>query len=517
MAAQPETFATPVRLQLGRVGLVFKLAACALALALVQVLLGDEVSNSLLMAGAAFFGLLAVLDAGVLTAIGILNLLLVGRILLGAFVVKNAFLLEPITGGMLAPETTSAVMFLGFSAVWLATVFVRRFVRPVPLFETVVRPDRLHALLWIVFAFGVVLAVVLKASSSSDDVAAGGLWGVAKALANTRSLALPILMLLLWNLGTRKWLLHPLVLLVGLVLFLMGVVSTSKQAMAEPILFYVVMAIARNGWRHPIAWIFVPISALVFQSFIYPIAQFSRSHGGQYKNPMVAAEAVSENVVDFVTNSSFREYVRNTETDGGHWDDGTAYLPKQWVSAGRVALVGEADRLISTSDVFQYTRWDTIVNSLLIAVPHFLYPQKPQQGSGNYLARYAGDLTEDDQTTQVSYGFMANAFNAFGMLYVLPLTWITALFTLLPVALITNGPAHRSPWAMFALVSLHQAYIESSFSGLFGAFNVFILAGILTVLSIILAWLFDQAGLFRLPRAIARTHGLPGSNRTVLP
>ena len=52
-------------------------------------------------------------------------------------------------------------------------------------------------------------------------------------------------------------------------------------------------------------------------------------------------------------------------------------------------------------------------------VPSFLIADKPTSGGGNFLGHIAGDLAPDDMATQVSYGIMANLYNAFGLTGVL--------------------------------------------------------------------------------------------------
>lgn len=478
-----------VILELGPLARIARWGLVSLVLALLQLLLGSELAPAVLMAGGVFFGMMAVDEAGLLSALGLLNLLLVGRFLLGAYAVKNFVLGEPVTDGMLAPEATSATMMLGFAGVWLATFLIRRFVRPIRAFGRFASPEESFSLFLFALLFGTFSTLAVHFSGQDGQALTGGVWGLVKALGSMRNLSLPILMLYLWHRRSERWLTHPAVAILTLLLFFVGVLSTSKQAMAEPIAFYSVMAVARYGWRHPIAWLGFPLAAAVFALFIYPVSQYVRNVGTEFaKSPSRALEAKAEAAYDFLTDSRFRDYVKQVETSSGHWDEGTAYLPKKLVATGRFALVGEADRLVDATEHGTYTEWETITNSLLIAVPHFLYPQKPQNGSGNFLARYTGDLPLTDFTTQVSYGFMANAFNAFGLAWVLPISLITCLCALLPIALFTSGATFRDPWSMFAIVSLHQTYVESSFSGLFGAFNILILATMVLLASRAIEW-----------------------------
>jgi hypothetical protein len=351
--------------------------------------------------------------------------------------------------------------------------------------------NHLRSILILMLIATVVSSFAVRFNATDGEALTGGAWGFAKALNSVRNLSLPILMIYLWRKNTDRWLLHPWTIGLTILLFVIGVLSNSKQSMAEPLVFFIMMTLARYGWRHPVGWVVVPVGIVIFQFFIYPISQYARNQGGTFKDPVEAAIATGDIVKSYLTEPSFREYVRKSATGGGHWDDGTSYLPEKLVAMGRVALVGEADRLISASNVYRYTEWDTITTSLLIAVPHFLLPNKPQLGSGNYLARYSGDLPPTDVTTQVSYGFMANAYNAFGVGWVFPLSLITALVVLIPLSLISSGPAYLSPWSMFAIVSIHQTYIESSFSGLFGAFNVLILASVLYITTRGVDWVVE--------------------------
>jgi hypothetical protein len=453
---------------------------------------------------------MAVHDAGALTAIGILNFVLVARVLLGAFIAKNLVLIQPVTANLLSPDSTAAVMLLGFLAVWLATIAATRLVPAIPWFRRHEDLKHLRSILLFMLFASIISSVAVRFSATDGEALTGGAWGVAKALNSVRNLSLPILMLYLWRTGTQKWLLHPATVALTLFLFVIGVLSNSKQSMAEPLVFFIMMALARYGWRHPVVWIVVPLGIAVFQFFIYPISQYARNAGGTYKDPVEAAIATGDIVGSYVTDPAFRDFVRQHATTGGHWDDGTSYLPEKLVAMGRVALVGEADRLISASNVYQYTEWDTITNSILVAVPHFLLPNKPQSGSGNFLARYSGDLPPTDVSTQVSYGFMANAYNAFGMSWVFPLSLITALLVLIPLALISSGPAYGSPWAMFAIVSIHQTYIESSFSGLFGAFNMVVLATVLYFATRLVDWVSESRAARKLREQEDRLRAKPG-------
>ena len=83
-------------------------------------------------------------------------------------------------------------------------------------------------------------------------------------------------------------------------------------------------------------------------------------------------------------------------------------------------MVGEADRLGSATERQQaFTGWETITWGFKLLTPSFLYAKKPTMEAGNYLGHIVGDIGPSDTETQVSYGVMANLYNAFSFIGVL--------------------------------------------------------------------------------------------------
>jgi hypothetical protein len=477
-------------------GTAFAIAAFSAFVDIAQIALGGEPLASSMMAGAVLFGLLSVQAAGVLTALGILNLVLVGRLLLGALIIKNVAQGDPITARLLEPEDTSAVMLLGFAGVWLATVLVRNYVHRLRIFDATSSLEGLRALTIVLLVGGTIALVAVRVSSGNDESTVGGAWGVAKEFISFRTACLPALMLYLWRTKRRRWLTHPAVLAVLLFLSLQGLLGSSKQGMAEPFALYIMMAWARYGWRHPVLWLGLPLAFVSFQYFISPIGQFARNEGGRDKNPREAATATFDIVIGYLSDPQYRERIL-------HADDAlvdksqlqATYIEGKLNSLNRIAMVGEADRLVSATNRYGNSGFETIGNSLLFAVPHVLYPQKPQSASGNFLGRYAGDLGDEDYGTQVSYGFMANAYNAYGILWVLPLSFLCAFLVLGFVSLSSAGPFFEDPWSLLAIAAMHQAYVESSFTGEIGAFHQPIDALILLSMTLVLARVLRSSGL----------------------
>ena len=461
-----------IRLEIGHIGRVLSVGAVSAALGFLQIALGGDEVSSAMFAGATFFGLLSVIEAGPVTAVGILNFLLVGRFLLGAYFIKNLLEGDPISANMIEPEHTAKVMFLGFAGVWLATFIVRRYVRRFPLFEVSNSLEGLRVFTILLLVGGTFSLLAILIAAGSDTATVGGVWGLAKDLVSFRTAALPALMLYLWRRNTSRWLTHPLVLAIMLFLFLQGILGSSKQGMADPFALYTMMALARYGLRHPFAWLGLPATVLLFQFFISPIGQYARNEGARDKDPRQAAIATSDIVIGYLTDSRFRDRVLSAEQNVVDWGQKQAYyLDDKFRAFYRIAMIGEADRLISATDRITYSGFETIENALLIVVPHFLYPNKPRAGAGNFLGRFAGDLSEEDDTTQVSFGFMANAYNAYGTAGVLPLSFLSALIVLGLVSFSASGPVYSDPWSLLALSAIHQSYVEGALTGQIGAIH----------------------------------------------
>jgi hypothetical protein len=138
----------------------------------------------------------------------------------------------------------------------------------------------------------------------------------------------------------------------------------------------------------------------------------------------------------------------------------------------RLAMVGEADRLISATERQQaFTGWETITWGFKLLTPSFLYPDKPIVEAGNYLGHIVGDVGPTDSTTQISYGVMANFYNAFslsGVLIGTPLFFAGFYYWIrmfLGEARWESAPT-TSTLCFIWLIALYQhSIVESSVSG----------------------------------------------------
>ena len=381
-----------------------------------QLLAGTSVIVAAQFTVAIFFGLLAVVaGGGVKSVFGLLNLILIGRYLLIAIAIKIV-LLEPADKNLREPGMTSLVMMVGFFALCIATVVACASPQPCKaLLPSARRP--------VVFlSFALVLFVLCNAgyfvgmapSLNGEGLTTGGVLGYARTLASMKAFAVVPAMFYAWSSGSRRFLTHPLVLAILGASLAVGIFSTGKQDAMEPVVYYVAMAILRRGLHYRKLWIFGTAAALLFGLVIFPYSQVVRVSGGREGSVSQRVVVIEDVLHKVLTEPSFglavaTDAVGQTTGHRLYWDY------KILTPLNRLSLVADADRLISASMRTAPTEWETITWGFKLLMPSFLYPDKPIYEAGNYFGHLAGDLNLMDRDTQVSYGPLANWYNAFAM------------------------------------------------------------------------------------------------------
>lgn len=380
-----------------------------------QLLARTDIWVALLFSAAILSGLLAVFAGGGFgSALGTLNAILLAKFLLVAIGIKS-LMLEPSDGPLRAANTTAWVMAIGFFGLFLGTLIQSHLYCPQSW--SLNKPFSKQMLL----AFSIVLFVGSYAAyfvsmvpdTQGAGVQTGGYLGIARALGSLKSLAIVPPMLYLWRSKTRLWMTHPVIL--GLLAWaaVVGIFSTGKQDAMEPLGFYVITGFLRYGWRDLRLWSLVSLGLMYYTLIVFPYSQIVRYSGGREGSFSERAAVTKEIFLRIVNNQDYRSTVEDHVSKETYFDPSLAAF-------SRLAMVGEADRLIyATQQERAFTRWETITWGFKLLTPSFLYPDKPILGAGNYLAHIAGDLTSTDLTTGVSYGIMANWYNAFSFTGVL--------------------------------------------------------------------------------------------------
>jgi hypothetical protein len=410
---QSEYGTQPQAAYLGKIKLIPVVAVCYW---LVLLVTGTDLVDSSLLTVAITFGLLSIDAAGgIKTTPGLLNFVLILKFILIAVTIK-ALTWQPSDSILRAPHTTCEVMAVGFFALYLGS-WIYRYATKIKGLVTDVTDSQLYLVLTIVFSvacLGSTIAVLIF-QTSYDTNLSGGFWGIAHQFEVTTSFCVVPAMYYAWSSGSKQFLSHPLVLSILLIELAIGVALTTKQGMMEPMLCYLAVGFIRYGWRSKAVWGIVAFGGLCYLLIVYPYSQYVRNHGGRDGTLQERLQTIQDVFFSVSTDADFRDAAESSTAFGEN------YLGKESLRPiSRFAMIGEADRLIAaTDDTQSYTGWETITNGLKLMVPSFLIADKPTSGGGNFLGHIAGDLAPDDTSTQVSYGIMANLYNAFGLTGVL--------------------------------------------------------------------------------------------------
>src|ERR1700730_1369552 len=453
-----------------------------------QLLVRTGVLVSFLLATAILFGLLAIFAGGGLqSAFGCLNAIFISKFLLIGVAIK-ILLLEPADGTLYAPITTSAVMALGFFGVFLGTIIQSHM--PCTERWSVNRPFSAQMLL----SLSVVLffcsyggyIVSMIPSTQGAGIQTGGWVGITHVLGSLKSLSIVPPMLYLWRKKTRLWMSHPVILFLVIWSAAIGIFSTGKQEAIEPLVFYVLLGFLRYGWMDSRLWALVSLGALYYMVIIFPYSQYVRSAGGREGTFEERAQVTADTFWRIMSNEEFRTTVTDHVSK-------QYYFGPSLAAFSRLAMIGEADRLIYATERQQaFTGWETITWGFKLLTPSILYPDKPKFEAANYLSHIAGESNEADTTTEVSYGMMANLYNAFsftGVLIGTPLFfglfyyWVRIF---LGDASWSGLPSASTLWFVWLVASYQHSLVASSLSGLIASTSF---PSVIMLLCILAKWL----------------------------
>lgn len=454
-----------------------------------QLLAGTEVTVAALFALAILFGILSIFAGGGLrSAFGFLNAMLIGKFLLIAVAIK-VMLLEPADGTLSAPRTTAMVMAIGFGGLLIGTTMQSHLSCPQSLSMNRPFSDRMllcfSIVLFVISYLGYFAAMI--PSTQGEGIRTGGWVGIARGFGSLISLSIVPPMLYLWRIKSHRWMTHPVIL--GMLAWstLVGIFSTSKQEAMEPLALYGLVGLLRYGWRDLRIWSLFSLAALYYALIVFPYSQYVRIAGAREGTFEHRIEITKDTFWRMASDSQFRSTVSNrVETPG--------YFNQEILSPfGRFAMVGEADKLISATERQRaFTGWETITWGLKLLTPSFLSPDKPIFEAGNYLGHITGEIGRTDSYTQLSYGAMANFYNAFSFMGVLVGTplffgafyyWIRIF---LGVAKWDGMPTTSTLWFIWLISLFQHSIVELTVSGLIASLSFpFVLA----ILCVAAKWL----------------------------
>jgi len=121
------------------------------------------------------------------------------------------------------------------------------------------------------------------------------------------------------------------------------------------------------------------------------------------------------------------------------------------------------DALIAATDHGHSETLYVFATYFMNAVPHFLWPDKPELGWGNRFAHEIGLLAPKDHTTGISFSPFGDAYHDgqwFGVLFVSPFIFLLMFFVVDSV----TGPANQTVWALFYILYFSHFAPEGAMS-----------------------------------------------------
>ena len=437
-------------------------------LAIFQLLLG---ADGLVVAGfcfAAFLGVAASAAAGGFrTIIGALCLIHVLKVLLVALLLKS-ILLETVESNLFAPVETAGMLAWGYASLLLASLAARfwlfpsRFLRR-GVFMTLL-PNNAQFLLALGLSFFLCGTVFSFIGGAYIDQAGGGL-GLIKTLAGYKGFCVSCFIFYSHAKGRRAILLNPLVMGTLVLLTVLGVISTSKQGILEPAFFAGLAYYSIRGFQWKRYLILGILAFFAAQYIINPFTQTAKmvnmSAGGR-SSGKETLKAFAKNATD----SSVRED-NIARIDDMEEFDKKSYFNENVYILSRLALVYEQSWLVSASvDPSQRSGWFTIDWGFDMLWPRFLKPDKPAGSAAPWLGSFSGITGSDDDATSISFGYMANFYNAFGNQGVVIGGFLTAFFLFLLVSFAFGFNRSGGIFWVFGVTALHHNFVEAVFSSL---------------------------------------------------
>jgi hypothetical protein len=365
----------------------------------------------------------------------------------------KAFLGEPGDSNLQDPHTTIKVYDGGILAMLAAVVVSRRFARKTGLLQNLMKDSEMYraSIGCMVIGVGGPFLIALLGRS--------GAW-LATAFAQLNQLIpLAIIIAIMYEIrrsgGTRS--INLSATLVAVYYFILyGIVAFSKQGMLIPLYCWFVPVCALRFRLSALQAFSCLVCAFVVFQYLVPYSQYGRRFAAD--NQTISQRVViatrlleqPEQTRQYYAQEQVSEYQGYYNTPQGFWD--------------RLELISVDDGLINLTDQGKLFGLSPITATLLNAVPHVFWPNKPDLRYGNTYAHELGGLSDDDFSTGIAFSPTAEAYHMdkwVGVLVAAPLVWL-AFFVVFDSLL---GDLRASPWGLLAIAQISHVAPEGALNG----------------------------------------------------
>jgi hypothetical protein len=236
------------------------------------------------------------------------------------------------------------------------------------------------------------------------------------------------------------------VIIAGAFLFISGILGFSKEGMMTPFLGWL-MAASSQRYRVNISQIAIAIlvTFVIFQ-YLVPYSQYGRNF---QTNTLSGNIDVSINLLTNI--EDVRSHFSESEEEADE-DLNSGYYSTHQGFFDRLQMISPDDQLNNYTQQTVPMGITPVFLYFANLIPHFIWRDKPGWYGGNIYAHQLGGLSDDDESTGVSFSPSAEAFHLMGwtgILIIAPILW-TMLFTLFDSLC---GDVRKSPWGLIAIMS----------------------------------------------------------------
>jgi hypothetical protein len=440
----------------------------SMALATLLLVLQLAARTSLEFAELTFLGIIfSVLAVNLLGGLRSVAGCCVAVVALKMFVIAEiakVFYGEPGQSHLQEPMVTMAVIALSMAGLCLAALVCHSFRPRHILFEPLVEPGalRLLAILGFVVGTGSFLLAQFYGVSDEGAVQLGGLGGLLRRVSACAPVAIVAgtAYSIIRSQGKRLFCLYNALPFFSQVAI--GILFTSKQGIFDPIFYLVATGMAfKYAWRRShLAFSIIVVLLSIF--VLFPFAQVARN----YTRGVNISDTFNKTISFFDENlrnphyfvDQYQEY-----NEGIGEDDTGRYFETPSGLLERMSLIKPADSLIAATLKRGTSGWESITPGIVDLIPRILLPRR-LVNVPNTLGYKAGFVDEDNYGTCISFGFAADAFNAFGWIGVGVISFLIGLLIIAVTRLLTSS-LQANIWALVLLGSYQLSIAEVSVAG----------------------------------------------------
>jgi hypothetical protein len=371
----------------------------------------------------------------------------------------KAYLGEPADSNLLDPQT-DILAYVGSIAAMLAAVLLsRRLSRKTGLLQNVLKGSVMYRASIGCLVFGTI-GVFIIALLGEEGAKLNSAFTQLNQL-----IPLGIIIGVMYEIrrsgGTRS-INPPIALAIAYFFVFLGLLAFSKQGMLLPLVCWALPVAAMRFKLSNIQMISCLFAVFIVFHYLVPYSQYGRNYIGN-NQAFAQKVAFSTRLLEHPEDTRQKYEDTTIGETGGYYNTPQGF----W---NRLQFISVDDGLINLTDQGHVFGLWPVKASFLNAIPHVIWPDKPDIRLGNnYMHEINGEpLDEGDTTTGISFSATGEGYHWakwFGILVVAPLLWLL-LFVVYDSLF---GDIRTSPWGLLVLAQFAHTAPEGMLSGVIWA------------------------------------------------